>query len=57
MDLPDEMTISKLTFDLWWTETYVDRCTRLLPDEIEALVDHHWKKLWEQQKRTYGEKE
>ena len=40
-----ELTITKFIFDNWWTSTYVDRLTPLLPQEIEMLVDYHWKEL------------
>ena len=40
-----ELTITKFIFDDWWTSTYVDRLTPLLPQEVEALVNYHWKEL------------
>jgi len=42
---PDELIISRFVFDDWWTSTYLDRLTPLLPQEIEVLVMHHWKEL------------
>ena len=41
----ESLTITKFVFDRWWTGTYIDCLTRLLPQEVEALVDHHWKEL------------
>ena len=37
--------ITKHVFDDWWTGMYIDRLTPLLPQEVEALVDHHWREL------------
>jgi len=41
----EDLTISKHVFDDWWTSTYIDRITPLLAQEIEALVDYHWREL------------
>ena len=43
--MTDTLTVSKFEFDDWWTSTYIDRLTPLLAQEIEALVDHHWREL------------
>ena len=43
--MTDELTITKFVFDDWWTSTYIDRLTPLLAQEIEALVDFHWREL------------
>ena len=37
--------ITKHVFDDWWTGTYIDRLTGLLPQEVEALIDYHWREL------------
>ena len=43
--MTEELMITKHVFDDWWTGTYVDRLTPLLSQEVEALVDFHWKEL------------
>ncbi len=43
--MTNELTITKFVFDDWWTDTYGYRIEGLLAQEIEALVDHHWREL------------
>ena len=39
------MKITKLVFDDWWTDTYGYRIEGLLTQEVEALIDFHWREL------------
>ena len=37
--------ITKRAFDEWWTNTYLQHIGGLMPKEIDAIVDYHWREL------------